>query len=53
MGQEGTVGPRERVNIVYTPATGDAQEEVDCGRIGMGFVRFFQDGLGGLAQEKG
>ena len=29
MGQEGTVGPRERVNIVYTPATGDAQEEVE------------------------
>lgn len=27
MGKEGSVAPRERVNIVYKPATGDAQEE--------------------------
>jgi type VI secretion system protein ImpB len=26
-GKEGTVAPRERVNIVYKPATGGAQEE--------------------------
>ncbi len=27
MGQEGSVAPKERVNITYKPATGDAQEE--------------------------
>ena len=27
--KEGSVAPRERVNIVYKPATGDAQEEVE------------------------
>jgi type VI secretion system protein ImpB len=27
MPKEGSVAPRERVNIVYKPATGDAQEE--------------------------
>src|SRR5947207_15584214 len=27
MAKEGSVAPRERVNIVYKPATGDAQEE--------------------------
>jgi type VI secretion system protein ImpB len=27
MSKEGSVAPRERVNIVYKPATGDAQEE--------------------------
>ena len=25
----GTVAPKERINIVYRPATGDAQEEVE------------------------
>ncbi len=29
MAKEGTVAPKERVNIVYRPATGDAQEEVE------------------------
>ncbi len=29
MAQEGSVAPKERVNIVYRPATGDAQEEVE------------------------
>lgn len=29
MAKEGSVAPRERVNIVYRPATGDAQEEVE------------------------
>jgi len=29
MGKEASVAPRERVNIVYRPATGDAQEEVE------------------------
>ncbi len=29
MAKEGTVAPRERVNIVYRPATGDAKEEVE------------------------
>jgi type VI secretion system protein ImpB len=29
MAKEGSVAPRERVNIVYKPATGDAQEEVE------------------------
>ena len=29
MAREGSVAPRERVNIVYRPATGDAQEEVE------------------------
>jgi type VI secretion system protein ImpB len=29
MPQEGSVAPRERVNIVYRPATGDAQEDVE------------------------
>ena len=29
MGQEGSVAPKERVNIVYKPATGDAQQEVE------------------------
>ena len=28
-GKEGTVAPRERVNIVYKSVTGDAQEEVE------------------------
>src|SRR5712675_1839545 len=27
MAKEGSVAPRERVNIVYKPATGDMQEE--------------------------
>lgn len=27
--KEGSVAPKERVNIVYRPATGDAQEEVE------------------------
>lgn len=27
MGREGSVAPKERVNITYKPATGDAQEE--------------------------
>ena len=27
MSQEGSVAPKERVNIVYKPATGDAQEQ--------------------------
>jgi type VI secretion system protein ImpB len=29
MGKESTVAPKERVNIVYKPSTGDAQEEVE------------------------
>src|SRR5436190_22804124 len=29
MAKEGTVAPKERVNIVYKPATGDAQAEVE------------------------
>jgi type VI secretion system protein ImpB len=29
MAKEGSVAPRERVNIVYRPATGDAQEDVE------------------------
>ena len=29
MPKEGSVAPKERVNIVYKPATGDAQEEVE------------------------
>lgn len=29
MAKEGSVAPRERVNIVYRPATGDAEEEVE------------------------
>ena len=29
MGSEGSVAPKERVNITYKPATGDAQAEVE------------------------
>ncbi|MEW5767533.1 MAG: type VI secretion system contractile sheath small subunit [bacterium] len=29
MAKEGSVAPRERVNIVYKPATGGAQEEIE------------------------
>jgi type VI secretion system protein ImpB len=29
MAKEGSVAPKERVNIVYKPATGDTQEEVE------------------------
>lgn len=29
MSQEGSIAPKERVNIVYRPATGDAKEEVE------------------------
>ncbi len=29
MAKEGSVAPKERVNIVYRPATGDAQQEVE------------------------
>ncbi|MCI5212177.1 MAG: type VI secretion system contractile sheath small subunit [Candidatus Electrothrix sp. ATG2] len=29
MAKQGSVAPKERVNIVYRPATGDAQEEVE------------------------
>lgn len=29
MAKEGSVAPRERVNITYKPATGDAKEEVE------------------------
>ncbi len=29
MAKEGSVAPKERVNIVYKPATGNAQEEVE------------------------
>jgi type VI secretion system protein ImpB len=29
MSKEGSVAPKERVNIVYKPATGDAKEEVE------------------------
>ena len=29
MAKEGTVAPKERINIVYKPATGDAQEDVE------------------------
>jgi type VI secretion system protein ImpB len=29
MGKESSVAPKERVNITYKPATGDAQEEVE------------------------
>ncbi len=29
MAKEGSVAPKERVNIVYRPETGDAKEEVE------------------------
>ena len=29
MAKEGSVAPKERINIVYSPATGDAKEEVE------------------------
>ena len=29
MAKEGSVAPKERVNIVYKPSTGDAQEEIE------------------------
>jgi type VI secretion system protein ImpB len=29
MGKEGSVAPQERINIVYKPATGNAQEEIE------------------------
>jgi type VI secretion system protein ImpB len=29
MAKEGSVAPKERVNIVYKPATGDAKEEIE------------------------
>jgi type VI secretion system protein ImpB len=29
MAKEGSVAPKERINIVYKPATGDAQEEIE------------------------
>ena len=29
MADEGSVAPKERINIVYKPATGDAQQEVE------------------------
>ncbi len=29
MAQEGSIAPKERVNIVYRPATGEAKEEVE------------------------
>jgi type VI secretion system protein ImpB len=29
MAKEGSVAPKERINIKYSPATGDAQEEVE------------------------
>ena len=29
MAKEGSVAPKERINIKYTPATGDAREEVE------------------------
>ncbi len=29
MAQQGSVAPKERVNVVYRPATGDAQEDVE------------------------
>ncbi len=29
MGKEASVAPKERVNIVYRPATGDAKEEIE------------------------
>ena len=29
MAKEGSVAPKERINITYKPATGDAQEEVE------------------------
>ncbi|MCI5167483.1 MAG: type VI secretion system contractile sheath small subunit [Candidatus Electrothrix sp. GM3_4] len=29
MSQQGSVAPKERVNVVYRPATGDAKEEVE------------------------
>ena len=29
MAKEGSVAPKERINIVYKPATGDAREEVE------------------------
>ena len=29
MAKEGSVAPRERINIVYKPATGNAQEEIE------------------------
>jgi len=29
MAKEGSIAPKERVNVMYRPATGDAQEEVE------------------------
>jgi type VI secretion system protein ImpB len=29
MAQQGSVAPKERVNVVYRPATGDAKEEIE------------------------
>ncbi len=29
MAKEGSVAPKERVNIIYRPATGDAKEEIE------------------------
>ncbi|MGD9971519.1 MAG: type VI secretion system contractile sheath small subunit [Desulfatirhabdiaceae bacterium] len=29
MAQEGSIAPKERVNIIYRPATGDAKEDVE------------------------
>ena len=29
MAKEGSVAPKERINIKYSPSTGDAQEEVE------------------------
>ena len=29
MAQQGSIAPKERVNVVYRPATGDAKEEVE------------------------
>ena len=29
MAKEGSVAPKERINIVYKPATGDAKEQIE------------------------
>lgn len=30
MSRDGSVAPKERINIRYVPATGDTQEDVSC-----------------------
>ena len=51
MAKEGSVAPKERINITFKPATGGAQEEIELplgvlGRLGWPMVRpFFLAGI--------